>query len=49
MVDHEDNPAVPAVHQEHATGQHEVQIGGITGVPQQLVRLGVQHLTGRPQ
>ena len=30
-------------------GEDEVQVVGVTGVPQQLAGLGMQHLTGRPQ
>ncbi len=34
---------------QDATGEDEVQVVGVTGVPQELAGLGVQHLTGRPQ
>jgi hypothetical protein len=47
--DDKDHPVVPAVQQKHAAGEDKVQVVGITGVPQQLARLGMQHLTGRPQ
>ena len=49
FLDHEDDAVVPAVEKQDATGEDEVQVVGVTGVPQQLAGLGVKHLTGRPQ
>ena len=49
LLDDKDHPVVPAVQEKHAAGEDEVQVVGVTGVPQQLAGLGMQHLTGRPQ
>ena len=49
LLDDEDDPVVPTVHEQYAAGEDEVEVVGVTGVPQQLARLGMEHLTGRPQ
>ena len=49
FLDHEDHPVIPAIDKKDAARENEVEVVGVTGVPQQLAGLGMQHLTGRPQ
>ena len=43
------DPVVPAVEEEDAAGEDEIQVVGVTGVPEQLAGLGLQHVAGRPK
>jgi hypothetical protein len=44
----EDHPVIPTIDKKDA-GKNDVQVVGLSGIPQQLAGLGMQHLTGRPQ
>jgi hypothetical protein len=44
LLDDEDDPVVPAVDELDPAAEDEVEVVGVPGVPQQLARLGMQHL-----
>jgi hypothetical protein len=49
FFDHEHDAVVATVEEEHPSGEDEVEIVWITGVPELLAGLGAQHAADRPQ
>jgi hypothetical protein len=49
LLDHEDDSVVAAVDEKDAAGQYQIQVVRVTGIPQDLARIRVKHLPGRPQ
>ncbi len=49
FLDDEHHPVIPAIDKKHAASENQVQVIRVTGIPQQLAGLGMQHFTGRSQ